>query len=178
MKYALIGCGRIAVNHIKAALNNKLEIVAVCDILPEKITAILTQYGLQDNASIKRYTDYNKMLDECAPELVSIATESGVHAQIALDCIDKGVHVIIEKPMAMNMVDADEIIAAVKKKASRWPPATKTASTSRSRKRGPHWRRAVSESSLTGQSMCDGTAIKVITIRLRGAGNGPPTAAR
>ena len=36
MKYALIGCGRIAVNHIKAALNNELSIVAVCDILPKK----------------------------------------------------------------------------------------------------------------------------------------------
>ena len=37
MTYALIGCGRIAVNHIKAALNNKLKIVAVCDVLPEKM---------------------------------------------------------------------------------------------------------------------------------------------
>ena len=35
MKYALIGCGRIATNHMKAAVNNGLEIVAVCDILPE-----------------------------------------------------------------------------------------------------------------------------------------------
>ena len=41
MKYALIGCGRIAVNHIKAALNNKLEIVAVCDVLPEKMETLL-----------------------------------------------------------------------------------------------------------------------------------------
>ena len=39
MKYALIGCGRIAVNHMKAAINNKLEIVAVCDVLPEKMEA-------------------------------------------------------------------------------------------------------------------------------------------
>ena len=37
MKYALIGCGRIAVNHIKAALNNNLEIAAVCDEKPEKM---------------------------------------------------------------------------------------------------------------------------------------------
>ena len=37
MKYALIGCGRISTNHIKAAVNNKLEIAAVCDILPEKM---------------------------------------------------------------------------------------------------------------------------------------------
>ena len=41
MKYALIGCGRIAVNHMKAAINNKLEIVAVCDVLPEKMEALL-----------------------------------------------------------------------------------------------------------------------------------------
>ena len=60
MKYALIGCGRIAVNHIKAALNNKLEIVAVCDVLPEKMEALLAKYELQDDQTIKRYTDYKK----------------------------------------------------------------------------------------------------------------------
>lgn len=49
MKYALIGCGRIAVNHIKAALNNKLEIVAVCDVLPEKMETLLAKYELQDD---------------------------------------------------------------------------------------------------------------------------------
>ena len=43
MKYALIGCGRIAVNHIKAVLNNQLELVAVCDILPEKMEALLAK---------------------------------------------------------------------------------------------------------------------------------------
>ena len=58
MNYALIGCGRIAVNHIKAALNNKLNIVAVCDVLPEKMEELLAKYGLQNDASIARYTDY------------------------------------------------------------------------------------------------------------------------
>ena len=62
MKYALIGCGRIAVNHIKAALNNKLEIVAVCDVLPEKMEALLAKYELQDDKTIKRYTDYKEMI--------------------------------------------------------------------------------------------------------------------
>ena len=111
MKYALIGCGRIAVNHIKAVLNNQLELVAVCDILPEKMAALLAKYDLQNDASIARYTDYKKLLAE-HPELqlISIATESGLHAEIALACIDAGVNVIIEKPMAMNMADADEII--------------------------------------------------------------------
>lgn len=98
MKYALIGCGRIAVNHIKAALNNRLEIVAVCDVVPEKMDALLAKYDLAGDPSIKRYTDYRQMLAENDLTLASIATESGLHAQIALDCIDAGVNVIIESP--------------------------------------------------------------------------------
>ena len=110
MTYALIGCGRIATNHMKAAINNKLEIKAVCDVLPEKMEALLGKHGLAEGASIARYTDYVKMLDEIRPTLVGIATESGPHAEIALACIDRGIHVIIEKPMAMSMADAEEII--------------------------------------------------------------------
>lgn len=117
MNYALIGCGRIAVNHIKAAVNNKLNIVAVCDVLPEAMETLLAKHGLEKDASIARYTDYKVMLAE-HPEirLVSIATESGAHAEIALHCIDCCVNVIIEKPMAMNMADAEEIIRASEKK--------------------------------------------------------------
>ena len=116
MKYALIGCGRIATNHILAARNNHLEIAAVCDILPEAMENILAKHGLEQDTSIARYTDYLKMLDEVKPTLVSIATESGIHARIALDCIDRGIHVIIEKPMAMSIADADEIIRRSEKK--------------------------------------------------------------
>lgn len=110
MKYALIGCGRIATNHVTAAVNNNMEIVAVCDIVPEKMEAILKKHGLVDDKSIKRYTDYKKMIEENELEFVSIATESGKHASIALDVIDAGINVIIEKPMAMNIADAEEII--------------------------------------------------------------------
>ena len=116
MKYALIGCGRISTNHIKAAVNNKLEIAAVCDVLPEKMEELLAKHGLEKDESIKRYTDYKLMIEEIKPTLVSIATESGPHAEIALYCIDKGINVIIEKPMAMNMADADEIIRRSKEK--------------------------------------------------------------
>ena len=116
MKYALIGCGRIATNHMKAAVNNELEIVAVCDVLPEKMEAILEKHELADDKSIKRYTDYKEMIEKEQPELVSIATESGIHAEIALYCIDKGVNVIIEKPMAMSIEDADKIIALAEEK--------------------------------------------------------------
>lgn len=110
MKYALIGCGRIATNHMKAAVNNELEIAAVCDVIPEKMELLLTKHEMEQDETIERYTDYTQMIDEIKPELVSIATESGIHAEIALYCIDHGVNLIIEKPMAMSIADADEII--------------------------------------------------------------------
>lgn len=110
MKYALIGCGRIATNHVKAVVNNHLEFVAACDIAPENIETLLAKHDLQNDTSIQRYTNYKKMIAENDLELISIATESGIHAEIALYCIDHGINVIIEKPMAMSMRDANEII--------------------------------------------------------------------
>lgn len=110
MRYALIGCGRISTNHIKAAINNHLVITAVCDVMPDKMESLLERHNLNQESTIGRYTDYKKMIRETHPELISIATESGFHAEIALYCIDKGIHVIIEKPIAMSMQDADEIV--------------------------------------------------------------------
>lgn len=111
MKYALIGCGRIAVNHVKAVANNDLEFVAMCDIDDSKFDIMLDKAGCGDFSETARYQDYKQMLAEHPEvELVAIATESGKHAQIALDCIDAGKNLIIEKPMAMAMADADEII--------------------------------------------------------------------
>lgn len=116
MKYALIGCGRISPNHIAAARANGLEIVGVCDVVPERTEEILKPVPEEERVGIRHYTDYNKMLEEIRPELVAIATESGRHAAIALDCIEAGCNVIIEKPIALSLADADAIIAAGKRK--------------------------------------------------------------
>lgn len=110
MRYALIGCGRISTNHIYAALENHLEIVAVCDIVPGHMEQLLKKHHLEGETGIRRYTDYQQLLAENDIEFVSIATESGMHAQIAIDCIKKGIHTVIEKPMAMSLLDADRII--------------------------------------------------------------------
>lgn len=111
MKYALIGCGRIATNHIKAVLENKLELVAVCDLDPARMEALLKKHGLENDSTIARFTDYHKLIGEAKPELVAIATESGCHAEIALFCIENDVNTIIEKPMAMSMADAEKILS-------------------------------------------------------------------
>ena len=74
------------------------------------------KHGLENDTTIRRYTDYKNMIEENDIDLISIATESGLHADIALYCIEHGIHVIIEKPMAMCMQDAEKIINLSKKR--------------------------------------------------------------
>ena len=62
MKYALIGCGRIATNHMLAVKNNNLELVAVCDVKPEAMEALLAKHGLEGDETIARYTDHKALL--------------------------------------------------------------------------------------------------------------------
>ena len=114
MKYALIGCGRISYNHIAAAMANDLEITAVCDIVPSRMENKVETFHLPKE--VKQYTDYHEMLEEEPPTLVAIATESGNHARIALDCINHGCNVIIEKPIALSLQDADQILQLAKEK--------------------------------------------------------------
>lgn len=118
IRYALIGCGRIAPNHVAAAKANEndIELLAVCDIVPENCEKVLEQLSEEERSAVKRYNDYKELLAQIKPELVAIATESGNHAQIALDCIEAGCHVIIEKPIALSIADANAIIKAAAEK--------------------------------------------------------------
>lgn len=111
MKYALIGCSRISKNHLIAAKNNQMDVVAVCDMNPERMDVVLAENEL-DASRIGKYIDYKVMIAAEKPDFVSIATGSGSHAKIALDCINEGIHVILEKPIALSMKDADEIVKA------------------------------------------------------------------
>lgn len=114
LKYALIGCGRISPNHIMAAKANDLDFVAMSDIISSVMEEMIRKFNLPSN--IRCYTDYHELLAKEHPSLVAIATPSGEHAKIALDCIEAGCHVIIEKPIALSMHDASSIIEAAKKK--------------------------------------------------------------
>lgn len=114
LRYALIGCGRISPNHIAAAQANGLDIVALCDIVPDNMEDKAVKFELSEAAG--KYTNYKKMLAEAKPDLVAICTESGKHAAIAMDCIEAGCHLIIEKPIALSIADADDIIRAAREK--------------------------------------------------------------
>lgn len=114
LKYAIIGCGRISPNHIAAALANKLDIVALCDVYESKMADTIQKFNLTNDT--KQYTDYKEMLENEKPELVAICTESGKHGQIALDCLDAGANLIIEKPIALSLEEADKIIEKANEK--------------------------------------------------------------
>lgn len=119
LKFAIIGCGRISYKHIEALINNtkEAELVAVCDIVEQNAIDRKIQY--EDSipgVNVSVYTDYNKMLEERNIDVVTIATESGYHAKHAIDCLNRDKHVLIEKPMALSMKDADEIIVLAKGK--------------------------------------------------------------
>ena len=113
MRYALIGCGRISPNHIMAAKANGLELVGLCDINKQMLLDKVLKFDLHH---VHQYADYHEMLQKEKPTLVAIATESGKHASIALDCIEAGCNLIIEKPIALSIADADAVIDAAKKK--------------------------------------------------------------
>ena len=118
MNYALIGCGRVAINHIRAALANGLTLAAVCDISDEHICDLFSRAGFTESqaAAVHRYADYTEMLAKEPLTLVSIALPSGLHAECAAAVIESGVNVIIEKPIALSLADADRLIALSREK--------------------------------------------------------------
>ena len=109
LKFALVGCGRISRKHVDVIvnhLNDKAELIAVADPLLDRAKAI----GESNN--IKYYASYDDML-QSHPEIniVNILTESGNHAKHTIDIVKKyKKHVVVEKPMALDLDDADEMI--------------------------------------------------------------------
>jgi predicted dehydrogenase len=93
-----------------------MTLSAVCDPVIERAEKKAAEYraGIP-GAATRVYGDYRKMLAEAKPDIVAIATESGRHKDIALDCLDAGCHVICEKPMALSTRDADEMLSAAKR---------------------------------------------------------------
>lgn len=119
LKFAILGCGRISTKHVEALINNKdeAELVAVYDIIEELAIAKKYQYEtVVKDANVKVYTDYDEFLNDENIDVVTIATISGYHAKQAIDCLNNNKHVLIEKPMALSLEDADRIIKLGKEK--------------------------------------------------------------
>ena len=118
LRFATIGCGRISYKHVEAIVNNKeeAELVAVCDLIYENANRNKIAYEKEiKDCSVNIYTDYKEMIEKEDIDVITIATESGYHPEIAIYCMNKGLNVICEKPMALSMEDADNMINASRK---------------------------------------------------------------
>lgn len=112
IKFGLIGCGRISYKHVQALIDNCGQVVPVgfCDPIEERAQEKIDQYhDFAPDVDIKLYKDDVKMMDELDLDAVAICTESGYHGRIALDALERGLHVLIEKPMAMTLEEIDAI---------------------------------------------------------------------
>jgi UDP-N-acetyl-2-amino-2-deoxyglucuronate dehydrogenase len=104
---ALVGCGRISGNHVDAiARIDGLELVAACDVIEERARAVAEPLG------IPWHTSYEKMLAEVDCDVVTIATPSGYHPAQGVLAARAGRHVVTEKPMAISLRSADELVGA------------------------------------------------------------------
>lgn len=114
MRYALIGCGMISKNHIAAAQEAGLEIAALCDLSEENLKAALNLIPNEKRQNTKLYTDYQLMLEEIRPDIVALALGSGIKRKLSIDAMKAGANVIVEKPIALSLEDADAMIQTAK----------------------------------------------------------------
>jgi len=108
IKFGLIGCGRISAKHFEAIAEiDNAEIVACADIVESKAKEAAEKY--QINAY---YKDYIEMLEKEKLNAVLICTPSGLHPQMGIEAAKRKIHVVTEKPMAIDLRSADQLVQA------------------------------------------------------------------
>lgn len=116
MRIGIIGCGWIADSHMKAYLKQPdVEIVAGADLIPGKAAAFMAKHGVEGAKT--EYASHKEMLADKSLKLdaVSICTYNRQHAQPAIDSLNAGVHVLLEKPFTVTLDEAVEVMRAEKK---------------------------------------------------------------
>lgn len=109
LKFALVGCGRISKRHAELLGNGQIanaRLVAVCDVKVERAAALGQQFG------VPHFTDMHEMMRAGGIDVVTVLTESGLHAEHVTALAPYGAHIVVEKPMALTLDDADRMIAA------------------------------------------------------------------
>ena len=107
--FAILGCGRIAKRHAELLGTGQIagaKLAAVCDIDRVRVDAFATRYG------VPGFTSLAEMLASPGIDVVSILTPSGMHAGHAIEVAQAGRHIVVEKPMALTLEDADAMIGA------------------------------------------------------------------
>lgn len=113
VKIGIIGCGGIANGKHMPSLKQieNVQMVAFCDIIEEKAQKAAAEYGVP---GAKVYTDYKELLKDPEIEVVHVLTPNKEHADISIDALYAGKHVMCEKPMAKSAADARRMCEAAK----------------------------------------------------------------
>jgi UDP-N-acetyl-2-amino-2-deoxyglucuronate dehydrogenase len=112
MRFVLVGCGRIAKRHSELLGFNQIDgaqLVAVCDSVFEKAHQIGNQFD------VPAYADMDEMMQKEDINVVVVLTPSGLHAKHVINLAKYGKHIMVEKPMALTLEDADAMIQACDK---------------------------------------------------------------
>lgn len=114
LKVGIIGCGGIANGkHMPSLAKVKeAEMVAFCDIIVEKAEKAAKEFGTSD---AKVYSDYRQLLKDKSIDVIHVCTPNKSHADITVDSLEAGKHVMCEKPMAKTAADAKRMVEAAKK---------------------------------------------------------------
>ena len=114
LRVAIIGCGGIANGKHMPSLSKieAVEMVAFCDLVKERAEKAAKEYGTPD---AKVYTDYKELLKDESIDVVHVCTPNKSHADISVDALESGKHVMCEKPMAKTAADARRMVEAAKR---------------------------------------------------------------
>ncbi|MFC1525210.1 Gfo/Idh/MocA family protein [Candidatus Latescibacterota bacterium] len=105
LRLAVIGLGAVGRRHLKTAgQDQRVELVAVADLDEASARRV------SEEAGTNSYTDYRRLLEAEQLDAVVIATPHHLHAPMALDCLDAGAHVLVEKPIAIRVSEADRLV--------------------------------------------------------------------
>ena len=120
LNFAIVGCGRIANKIVDGIISNSenAKLVAVCDVLEDKMKQIKNRYIEKTNLPDKiiEVSNYKELLDKVKIDVAIVSTESGYHEDIGLYFLENGVNVIIEKPIAMSIQGAQKLVDKAKEK--------------------------------------------------------------
>ena len=108
-KFGLVGCGRIAKRHSELLGHKAVpgaSLGAVCDVVPERAKAIADEFG------VPWFVDMHEMMRSGLVNAVSVLTESGKHPDQVIELAGYGMPIVVEKPMALSLDDADRMILA------------------------------------------------------------------
>jgi len=104
-KLAMIGCGGIGGYHLDHFVNfTDIELVGFCDLIQDRAESFVQKSGKG-----KAFTDFRKMYDETKPDMVCIGIPPYKHGEVEFESIERGIHMFVEKPMALDVDLAREI---------------------------------------------------------------------